>query len=379
MRLNAKSAARLTSQSASAIEERGRKEAREKAQQAANAQTAARRWKTQSEKLLQAALDGSGSLKVTTFLVGGPRLIDGGFRIAFVNVNAFEQHVEELRAEEVEKKRKLDLEERERAKARADAASRILSQVEDLKNSFIAAVKENERYKALGATKEMVIKRFLEEIEIYQSEIFEGRSNADALFSRLFDSSLFVYKPIDSLRSNVQKLQNSLHMFEKTRRNLPDRLELEQLRRNDDIDTDDVAQIPTMEDFTAYLSRHECPDLLDAAEWGGYFCVSWPEWNASDVWSGQDLIAAAALSWLSGPLGQRVLEAVESEIQEATQSASSSVQLQMESAEKRWSCESIPYLEMPAPEQIQLILRPLGYNVQLHAKGDEIVLVDISW
>jgi hypothetical protein len=383
-RLNAKEAAALTEQRAREIEARAKQAELDKKLIASQATKFARLWKAQGNRLIEAALNGRSFLNVGSKLIGGDQLIKLGFAIAYIDQTAFSEYQKELENEKSDKHEAEArvLEERENAKKLE--LKKLQPDIDKKIADFIKLVEKEDRYKGMDSTRKMVIKHFLEEINDYRNNISAGYSSSDKLFFQLFNSQLFVYKPIDSLRPTVQVLQDALHKLEKILHDLPefevDEFDYLQYDPVED-DEDSNAEGLTIDDFKRYLDAWECSESMEIDVATDYYQIEWSNLDDVEDWQFEDLISAAALAWLCGASGQSLLEAIESEIQDAIDSASSSIHISME-----WDGEQCTsdigketYYYTPRSNQLSEILKILKYKINKHSLENGKSMLEISW
>ena len=383
-RLNAKEAAALTEQRAREIEARAKQAELDKKLIASQATKFARLWKAQGNRLIEAALNGGSFLNVGSKLIGGDQLIKLGFAIAYIDQTAFSEYQKEL---ENQKSDKYEAETRlleEREKAKKLELKKLQPDIDKKIADFIKLVEKEDRYKGMDSTRKMVIKHFLEEINDYRNNISAGYSSSDKLFFQLFNSQLFVYKPIDSLRPTVQVLQDALHKLEKILHDLPefevdefDYLEYDPVEDDEDSDAEGLA----IDEFKRYLDAWECSESMEIDVATDYYQIEWSNLEDVEDWQFEDLISAAALAWLCGASGQALLEAIESEIQDAIDSASSSIHISME-----WDGEQCTsdigketYYYTPRSNQLSEILKILKYKINKHSLENGKSILEISW
>ncbi len=386
-RLNAKEAAALTEQKALEIEARAKQDENDRKVRAAEAAKHTRLWKAQGNRLIEAALNGEMSLRVGAKLIGGDQLISLGFSIAYIDHASFSEHQTELEIKRIEQekaKEKLILES-ERIR---DLEIKKLQPVVDKRISeFIKLVENEDRYKNMESTRQMVVENFREKIKEYSKNISSGKSFRDTLFFRLFNSDIFVYTPINSLRPAVQALQDALHKLEQSRYNLPNvETEVNEFysfdNYSDDINNDEErSDLILINEFTRYLEPWECSDLMVAHVSDDYYQIEWSDVDAPEDWLFENLISAYALAWLSGKNGQALLEAIESEIQNAINSASSSIQIKVEWDGEQCTCDinGKTYYYTPRSSQLSDILKILKYKTREQLLKDGISVLEISW
>lgn len=386
-RLNARQAASLTEQRAREIEAQAKQDAEDRKHRAAQVAKFSRLWKTQGNQLIEAALNGEKSTHVSPQLIGGAQLISLGFTIAYVDQTSF---LEEKKQEEIERSRQKEAGERaleERERVRHLEAKKLKPSVDKKIGDFIKTIEKEDRYKGMDSTRKMVIKHFLEKIEDYKNNISAGTSPRGELFSQLFDGQLFVYKPIDSLRPEVQALQDALHKLEQVRRDLPD-VEVDEFENFDyglgdleDEDEDAEESTLSVEGFKRYLEPRECNEFMEVDQRQDYFQIEWIDLEEPEDWSFQDLISAPALAWLSGESGQALLEAIESEIQSAIDSATTSIQIAMEWDGEQCTCDidGETYYYTPRSNHLSEILKILKYKTREQHLEDGKSVLEISW
>ena len=383
-RLNAKEAAALTEQRAREIEARAKQAELDKKLIASQATKYARLWKAQGNRLIEAALNGGSFLNVGSKLIGGDQLIKLGFAIAYIDQTAFSEYQKELENEKSDKHEAEArvLEERENAKKLE--LKKLQPDIDKKIADFIKLVEKEDRYKGMDSTRKMVIKHFLEVINDYRNNISAGYSSSDKLFFQLFNSQLFVYKPIDSLRPTVQVLQDALHKLEKILHDLPefevdefDYLQYDPVEDDEDSNAEGLA----IDEFKRYLDAWECSESMDIDVATDYYQIEWSNLEDVEDWQFEDLISAAALAWLCGASGQALLEAIESEIQDAIDSASSSIHISME-----WDGEQCTsdigketYYYTPRSNQLSEILKILKYKINKHSLENGKSMLEISW
>jgi len=387
-RLNAKEAAALTVQKALEIEARAKQDENDRKLRTAEAAKHTRLWKAQGNRLIEAALNGEKFLQVGEKLIGGDHLISLGFSIAYIDHASFSEHQTELETKRIEQekaKEKLILE-GERIR---DLGVKKLQPVVDKKISeFIKLVENEDRYRDMKSTKQLVVENFREKIKEYSGNISSGKSSKDTLFFKLFNSDLFVYTPINSLRPAVQSLQDALHKLEQFRYNLPNvDIEVNQFYSFDDGSEDindedeEGSDLIGKNEFTRYLEPWECSDLMVADASEDYYQIEWSNVDSPEDWLFENMISAYALAWISGKNGQALLEAIESEIQNAISSASSSIQIKMEWDGEQCTCDikGETYYYTPRSNHLSDILKILKYKTHEQLLKDGISILEISW
>lgn len=385
IRLNAKEAAALTEQRARQIEARAKLDEQDRKLQAAQAVKHARLWRAQGNRLIEAALNGDGFLRVGTNLIGGDKLIALGFVIAYVDQASFLEHQRQVENERVEQE---DAEARaikETETARNLELKKLQPYLDKKISDFIKLVEKEDRYSGMDSTRKMVVAHFKDVIKDYAESISAGISHRDVLFSILFNSQLFVYKPIDSLRPIVQALQDALHKVETIRRDLPEVevYEIDDFQNDlDDIDDEgDDEENLGIDEFKRYLEPWQCHESMEVDDSQDYYQIEWCNLDEPVECKFEDLISAAALAWLCGEIGQGLLEAIESEIQTAINSASSSIQISIERDEEQCSfvVGGVTYCDTPSSDQLSDILKILKYKTQDQSHVDGKSLLEISW
>lgn len=383
-RLNAKEAAVLTEQRAREIEALAKQAELDKKLIAAKASKYARLWKAQGNRLIEAALNGESFLIVGSKLIGGDQLIKLGFAIAYIDQTSFLEYQKDL---ENEKSAKYEAEARaleELEHAKNLELKKLQTDIDKKITDFIKLVEKADRYKGMDSTRKMVVKHFLEEINLYRKNITTGYSSSDKLFFQLFNSQLYVYKPIDSLRPTVQVLQDALHKFEKILHDLPD-FELDEFNdlQYDPVEDDEDSDVEVLEidEFKRYLEAWECSQFMEIEVATDYYQIEWGNLEDVEDWQFEDLISAAALAWLCGESGQALLEAIESEIQDAIDSASSCIHISMEFDGEQCTCEigKETYYYTPRSNQLSEILKILKYKINKHSLEKGKSLLEISW
>jgi len=392
-RLNAEKAASLTEQRAKEIEASSKLDDEIKKLKKAQIAKQVRLWKAQGNRLLEAALNGQSFLRVGQQLVEGDKLIKLGFSIAYVDQVSFLEHQNDLNIERINQKKTEERANYEIEKVRELEIKKLQLDVDKKTSDFILLIVKNDRYKGMESTQRMVAQRFQEEIKNYTGRISAGFSPRDKLFLKLFNSELFVYKPIDSFKPIVQSLQDSLHKLEKFRLELPEIPdsefdEFDEYDANcDEIDDEEEEEEEEEEEdleideFKRYLDPWECSDnmLLDEPE--NYYQIEWGNLNNTNEWKFEHLIFAKSLSWLCGKSGQDLIEAIETEIQIAINSALSKIQISIEWDDEQSSCEfgGVIYYHTPTPNHLSDILKILKYKTQEHLVEHGKSLLEISW
>jgi hypothetical protein len=388
-RLNARQAATLTEQRAREIEAQAKKDEEDRKLRTAQTAKLARLWKAQANQLIEASINGEAFLRVGPKLIGGDQLVKLGFAIAYVDQTSF---LEQQRQDEIERDEQRAAEERvfkESERLRNLEVKKLQPEVDKKIGAFIKSIEKEDRYKGMDSTKKMVVEHFLELIQNYTNNISAGKSPRGELFSQLFDGSLFVYKPIDSLRPVVQAIQDALHELEKVRRDLPD-VEIDEFENFDygldDIEDDDEDEgadddVPGLESFKRYLEPWECNESMDVEEHQDYFQIEWGDVAEPEIWNFQDSISAPALAWLCGEGGQAFLEAIEAEIQSAIDSASTSIQISLEWDGALSTCDigGETYCGTPKSNQLSDILKILKYKTQEEHLEEGRTLLQVSW
>jgi hypothetical protein len=146
-------------------------------------------------------------------------------------------------------------------------------------------------------------------------------------------------------------------------------------------DEDSNAEGLTIDDFKRYLDAWECSESMEIDVATDYYQIEWSNLDDVEDWQFEDLISAAALAWLCGASGQSLLEAIESEIQDAIDSASSSIHISME-----WDGEQCTsdigketYYYTPRSNQLSEILKILKYKINKHSLENGKSMLEISW
>ncbi len=383
-RLSAKEAAALTEQKAKELEARAKQEEQDKKLRTAQSAKQGRLWKTQGNRLIEAALNGERFLRIGTKLIGGDLLINLGFSIACVDQAAFLEHQRRLEIERVAQEEAFERSRKENERVRILQLKKLHPEVEKKIAEFIRLVEKDERYKGMDTTRKMVVEHFQENIRAYAERISAGVSPRDQLFYKLFNSEFFVYKPIDSLKPIVQALQDALHKLEKIRQDLP---EVEVGYDCDDIgDTEDEEQEVEqkalgIDEFKRYLEDWECHQFMEVDEPQDYYQIEWSDLLGPQEWRFEDLISPSALAWISGESGQALFEAIESEIKKAIDSASSSIHITMEWDGEQNTCDinGETYYYTPRSSHLSEILKILKYKNQEQLLEDGRSTLEISW
>ncbi len=372
-RLNAKEAAALTEQRSRELEAQAKQDKQDRKLRTAQTAKQGRLWKAQGNRLIEAALNGDRFLRVGPKLIGGDLLNTLGFSIAYVDQASFLEHQRQLEFETKESERVRNL---ELNKLHPDTDKKIAE--------FLRFVGKHERYKGMDSTREKVVQCFHVKIREYSKRISSGISPRDKLFYKLFNSELFVYKPIDSLKPVTQALQDALHKLEKIRQDLPN-IEVNEFEDYDfdtvDDDEDEAVQTLGIDQFKRYLEPSECHQSMELDEPQDYYQVEWSDLVDPDEWKFEDLIFEPALAWLSGANGQALLEAIESEIKKAIESASSSIQILMEWDGELCTCDigGETYYGTPRSNNLSEILKILKYKNNEFLLEDGKSMLEISW
>ena len=369
-RLNAKKAASLTEQRAKEIEASSILDVQVRKLKTAQIAKQGRLWKAQGNRLIEAALNGQSFLRVGQQLVGGDKLIKLGFSIACVDQVSFLEHKNELYIERINQKKIKN-------EQIAIEIKKLQFDVDKKTSDFIILIVKNDRYKGMDSTQKMVAQHFQQEIKNYIERISAGFSPRDKLFFTLFNSELFVYKPIDFFRPIVQSLQDSLHKLEKFRLGLPE-FEVSEF---DDEENEDEEEGLGIDEFKRYLDACECSGTMLIDESENYYQIEWGNLEDTNDWKFEDLISAKSLSWLCGERGQDLFEAIETEIQIAIDSALSKIQISIEWDSEQSSCEfsGVTYSYTPRSNHLSDILKILKYKTQEHLVKHGNSLLEISW
>ena len=384
-RLNAKKAASLTEQRAKEIEASSKLDDQIRKLKTAQIAKQVRLWKAQGNRLIEAALNGQSFLRVGQQLVEGDKLIKLGFSIAYVDQVSFLEHQNDLNTERINQKKTEERANYEIEKVRELEIKKLQLDVDRKTNDFILLIVKNDRYKGMESTQRMVAQRFQEEIKNYTGRISAGFSPHDKLFLKLFNSELFVYKPINFFKPIVQSLQDSLHKLEKFRLDLPEVAdsefdEFDEFDANFD-EIDDEEEGLEIDEFKRYLDPWECSDNMVLDEPENYYQIEWGNLDNTNEWKFENLIFAKSLSWLCGKSGQDLIEAIETEIQIATNSAFSKIQISIEWDDEQSSCEfgGVIYSQTPRSNHLSDILKILKYKTQEHLVEHGKSLLEISW
>lgn len=392
-RLNAKEAAALTEQRAKALEAQAKQVKQDRQIKAAEAAKLVRLWKTQGNRLIEAALCGETLLRVGPKLIGGNRLMGLGFSLAYIAQSKLLEDQRKIEIAEIHQNETEEQERNARERLRLLELKRLELEASNRIGEFIDLIRKHDRYSGMESSREMVVHHFLEEIENYTAEIYSGWSPDNELFRRLFNSKLFVYKPIDSLRPITQMLQDALHEMERIRRNLPisEAEESETTGLTDDsvaldddpdnLDEEEVQSSPSVEKYKRYLESWECRDFMEAIDPKDYYQIEWGAVDGPRDWNFDSLIYAPALYWLCGTSGQSLMEAIEAEIQEAIHLASSSIQVSMRGSSKQCTCTvgGKIFHHTPGPSQLSDILKILKYETHENITPEGLSLLEITW
>ena len=150
----------------------------------------------------------------------------------------------------------------------------------------------------------------------------------------------------------------------------------------DDIDDEgDDEENLGIDEFKRYLEPWQCHESMEVDDSQDYYQIEWCNLDEPVECKFEDLISAAALAWLCGEIGQGLLEAIESEIQTAINSASSSIQISIERDEEQCSfvVGGVTYCDTPSSDQLSDILKILKYKTQDQSHVDGKSLLEISW
>lgn len=380
-RLNALEAATLTNKRTLELEDQAKRLKAETRLKAIELARHTRLWNIQSNLVIESALNQKTYCIIESALVGANKLIENGFTINYVNKSTFliDQKQAELKEEE---KRRSRLFEAESFKFIMNGEIR----------EFIRQVRMNERFNGMTITKENVVKRLLEKIEAYREAIEFERSDRDRLFDYLFDSELFLFKPIESLRPKTQTLQNSLHKYETLIKNLPQEEKSEEFSDEDDLEISDIcddkyyisavkSKIP--EKYWVNIDPKNSSNSINIKNKGDFFYISWDLEEIPEEWLFEEIMSAKAMAWLAGEYGQDFMSAIESEIKRKISIATSNFSLMFEryDNEDYWCCNlgETRSIESPSPEQVSKILKIMKYEVKYRSSDSRNATLDISW
>jgi hypothetical protein len=380
-RLNARDAAALTASKVLELEARAKQDEIERRLLAAKARKMAKLWNTQASLLLQSAINKRNSVVIRNQLIDPSRLMKAGFEIYYIDYWGFENYKERQRIAEEENRKVLC--------ARAETLRLVISKE---KSDLFRLFKSHDRFKGMTITKENAVKHLSTKLDDYQQNITYRASEPNQLFDFIFDSKLYLFTPIESLRSKLQRIQDVLHSYEHINRDLPEQEEDSPSGFEEDedinLESDSVSEeielsrtIP--KDFWRKISPNDCQESLHVKNSGDCFLIQWASEEYGESWDFDDLISAPALAWLADSYyGQDIIERVEAKIHEAINLALSSVQLAaIRSDENGWSCQlgDNESLFMPRPEELSIIFGALDYQVKTKDVGNNKTIIDITW
>jgi len=380
-RLNARDAAALTASKVIELEARAKRDEIERKLLAAKARKMAKLWNTQASLLLQSAINRRNDVIVKNLLIDPSRLMKAGFEIYYIDYWRFENYKERQRIAEEENRKAL--------RARAETLKLVISKE---KSDLFRLFKSLDRFKGMSITKENAVKHLSMKLDEYQQNITSRASDANQLFNFIFDSKLYLFTPIESLRSKIQGIQDVLHSYEHINRDLPEQEEDSPSSFEEDVDmnseSDSVSEAIELsrtipKDFWKKLSLNDCQESLHVKNSGDCFLIQWTSEEYGESWDFDDLISAPALAWLADSYyGQDLIERVEARIHEAINMASSSIELvAIRSDDNGWSCQisDNESLFMPHPEELSIIFRTLDYHVKRKDVGIDKAVINITW
>jgi hypothetical protein len=327
-----------------------------------------RLWNSQASRLIESALNRELHPRFESNLVGARTLIANEFSVFYVDMASFMRQEKRLNEEREQ------INEIRAAKAESQKFI-VKRELED----FIRLIRLNDRFKGMTVTKENVVRQLRSKIEDYQNEIETVNTERNKLFDHLFDSALFLFTPIDSLRPNVQALQNALHIYESLVRDVPE-------NEYSENSNDDSEEIPDededfLESFKKELRAEDCLDSMDVIYVNDFYLVDWRDYEGSTELDFSDLISAPALGWLSGDSGQDLIESIESKIRSAIQSAYTTIRLLIVREDLHWSCDlgESRKIQTPHPDHLTQIFKTLKYKVKSSSNDKKRISIDISW
>ncbi len=373
-RLNAKQAAALTSTRAKEIEAQVRQQELENRLRFTQLRKKIRLWNAQANHLIESALSKKTHLDVNSSLIGADTLVRNGFAIYYVDMVSFTKHQQQLILKQEEEKRI--------RKYKIDSLSFVVRrEIDDLVREFGG----NDQFKGMTLTKENSVKHLLAKVEEYRSGISTKNAERGCLFRHIFDGQLYLFRPIESLRTKSQTVQNALHNLESLRHEFDDNetSDLDEAKNVDDDSYFEIAEqkpaIPAR--FRKYLRPSECSEYMEVKNDTDFYQIEWETENIPKGWFFEDLISARALGWLAGPYGQNFLDIIESRVRSAVDDAASTVSYKAAFQGVSWFYDlGQSTIEIgPYPNQLSKILRVLGYKVDNRKIGEQSVTMNISW
>jgi hypothetical protein len=148
-----------------------------------------------------------------------------------------------------------------------------------------------------------------------------------------------------------------------------------------DIDNDyNIEFIDYNKKYKVYLTENDCEHAIKAEDINNYFLVEWYEDNISDFWVWEDILCAPALAWLSGDQGQDLLSAIESKIQNAINTAQTSIEVIIEPEDDLFFMEIDDEIyNSPPPKKVMELLRILKYKTSVTELEENKFIIKISW
>jgi hypothetical protein len=384
-RLNAKDAAALVVQKRTEAEERARQLARqeqlrkEEAERKARllaieeqlkkeeALKAQRHWNSQAKKLLEAALNGESFLDFHGPLYDPQQLIDRGFTVLHLDRTKFN-----IDAEESESVSKLEHEQE------LGKLPKIEQELNHKVEEFLELLGQQEIFKDIETTKQMVVKEFRKRLDSYFEDIYQGQSFDDALFDELFDGKLYVYRPIESLREIVQSIQYSMHVYQQIKYNLPD--ELTEDEDDEEIVYEKTEDLIRTSKYATQVMSCDCESVLEPDSDENYYSVVWDE-PFEEFWRNDEVLSAQGLAWLSENPGQYFMEAIENTVRAAIDDLKQSVNIDFYWEDSRWNTvlQRRRHFGVPYPDQVVALLRALKFKATASKEVNREIQITIEW